>query len=157
MRPIQPNLGDIWIDGAWADLGDTQALACYRFGLELGEKYDMDAPINSSIVSFASLPEKEDQSMTLNLMVAVDAAGSALTTKYRQGDMIAVRYLIEGPIIEDTTPFSCQWDLMAVITGAGEITSAPNSNTATLPLTCQIASDGTNSLKLTLINDVAAY
>jgi hypothetical protein len=157
LKPIQPNLGDIWVDSTWATLGTTQYLAAYQYDLQLGDKYDMDAPINSSISSFATLPEKEDQSMTLNLSVAVDTAGNALVANYDVGTMIAVRYKILGPIIETTIPFSAQWDCLAVITEVGEVTAAPNSNIATIPLTCSIATDGTNALTLTLVNDIISY
>jgi hypothetical protein len=157
LKPIQPNLGDVWIDSTWATLGTTQYLAAYQYDLQLGDKYDMDAPINSSISSFATLPEKEDQSMTLNLSVAVDTAGNALVANYDVGTMIAVRYKILGPIIETTIPFSAQWDCLAVITEVGEVTAAPNSNIATIPLTCSIATDGTNALTLTLVNDIISY
>ncbi len=157
LKPIQPNLGDIWVDTSWASLGTTQYLAAYQFDMQLGDKYDMDAPINSSITSFASLPEKEDQSMALNLSVAVDTAGDALITKYEAGTMISVRYKVSGPIIEAAIPFSVQWDALAVITQVGEITAAPNSNIATVPLTCEIATDNTNALALTIVNDITAY
>jgi hypothetical protein len=157
LKPIQPNLGDIWIDSSWATLGTTQYLSAYQYDLQLGDKFDMDAPINSSISSFATLPEKEDQSMSLSLSVAVDTAGNTLAANYDVGTMIAVRYKIIGPIIETTIPYSAQWDCMAVITEVGEVTAAPNSNIATLPLTCEIATDGTNALALTLVNDVVSY
>lgn len=157
LKPIQPNKADAYFDTSWATLGNTQALACYQFDLQLGDKYDMDAPINSSITSFASLPEKEDQSMTLNLSVAVDTAGNSLVTSYETGAMIAVRYKVVGPIIEAAIPFSVQWDALAVITQVGEVTAAPNSNIATIPLTCEIATDNTNALVLTLVNDVVSY
>jgi hypothetical protein len=157
MRPIQPNLGDIWIDGAWADLGDTQHLACYRMALNLGDKFDLDAPINSSIVSFQGLPEKEDQAMTVELLVACDTAGLALVTDFEEGNLIAVRYLVEGAEIESGQNYTCQWDFLMFITSVGEITSAPGSNIATIPLSGVIGSDGTNSLVLTLINTITDY
>jgi hypothetical protein len=157
MKPIQPNKAYIYIDGTWATLGTTQYLAAYNFDLQAPDKYDLDAPINGAIVSFASLPEKEDQAITLNMSIAVDTAGLTLADKFNTGDMIAVRYKVEGPTIEDTFKFMCQWDLMAVITQVGEITSAPNSNIATVPLTCEVATDGSDAIELTLINDVETY
>jgi hypothetical protein len=159
MQSMQPNLGDVWIEnpGDWSDLGTTQFLNCYQFNLQLGDKYDMDAPINSSIVSYASLPEKEDQSMTVDLSVAVDTDGLNLVGAYERGDRIAIRYLLEGPEIEDGFPFSIQWDVMAVVTSVGEVTTAPTSNVATFPLSCTVAKDGTDALELTLVNDIASY
>lgn len=157
MKPIQPNKAYIYIDDNWADIGTTQYLACYNFDIQAPDKYDLDAPINGAIVSFASLPEKEDQAITLNLSVAVDTAGLALKTKYKEGDMISLRYKIEGPIVEDAFKFTCQWDLVAYITQPGEVTSAPNSNIATFPIACEIANDQGDAIELTIINDVETY
>lgn len=158
MRPIQPNLADIYIDDTgWDDVGDTKHLACYRLALTLGDKFDMDAPINSSIVSYESLPEKEDQGATVDLVVALDSVGLALKENWRKGDMLAVRYLVEGPEIESGQNYSAQWDFLMLITSVGEVASAPNSNVSTLPLSGTIASDGTNSLVLTLINTITDY
>ena len=71
--------------------------------------------------------------------------------------MLAVRYLVTGPEIESGQNYSAQWDFLLYLTGVGEITSAPNSNIATIPLSGTIGSDGTNCLELTLINDIADY
>ena len=157
VKTMQPNQADLWIDGAWADLGTTQALAAYRFNLNAPDKYDLDAPINSSIDSYATLVEKEDQAITLDLTVALDAAGTALVADFDAGDQIAIRYKIVGPEIETDNNFSIQWDVLAHITQVGTIEAAPNSNVAVLPLSCEIASDGSDALELTLINDVTSY
>ena len=157
VKTMQPNQADLWIDGAWADLGTTQALAAYRFNLNAPDKYDLDAPINSSIDSYATLVEKEDQAITLDLTVALDAAGTALVADFDAGDQIAIRYKIVGPEIETDNNFSIQWDVLAHITQVGTIEAAPNSNVAVLPLSCEIASDGSDALELTLVNDVTSY
>lgn len=157
MQPIQPNLGDVSIDPIWAELGDTAYLALYRLAISLGDKFDMDSPINSSIVSFQSLPEKEDQGMTAELLVACDAAGLALVEDWKVGDMLAIRYTVEGPEIEESFNYSAQWDFLLYLTSVGEITSAPNSNIATIPLSGTIGSDGTNCLELTLVNAITDY
>jgi hypothetical protein len=156
-KPMQPNKGDVWVDPTWGAIGTTKMLACYEFNPQLGDKFDMDSPINSSIVSYQQLIEKEDQGMTMGLQLAVDAAGKANVTRYDQGSPIAVRYKNVGPIIEDTIPFSIQWDVFAYITGVGEVTSAPNSSIAVFPFTTEIGKSGNDSLEVTLINDVASY
>lgn len=156
-KPMQPNKGDVWIDPTWATIGTTKMLACYQFNPQLGDKFDMDSPINSSIVSYEKLVEKEDQSSTLDLQLAVDAAGRANVARYDVGDPIAVRYKNVGPVIEDAIPFSIQWDIFAYMTSVGEVTGAPNSSIAVLPLSAEIGKSGTNSVTVTLVNDVASY
>ena len=157
VKTIQPNQADLWLDPAWADLGTTQMLYAYTFNVDMPDKYDLDAPINSSIDSYASLVEKEDQAITLDIGVALDATGLTLMDDFDAGDQIAVRYLVEGPEIETGFNFSIQWDVLAHITAVGTVEAAPNSNVAVLPLSCEIASDGTDALELTLINDVTSY
>ncbi len=156
-RPMQPNKGDIWVDANWGALGTTKMLAAYQYNLQLGDKFDMDAPINSAIVSYQQLVEKEDQSMTLDLQLAVDAAGRAQLARYDVGSPIAVRYKIVGPIIEAAIPFSLQIDQLAYITSVGEVTSAPNSSISVFPFTCELAKSGSNILAVTLVNDVTSY
>jgi hypothetical protein len=156
-KPMQPNKGDVWVDPNWGALGTTKMLANYGFNPQLGDKFDMDSPINSSIVSYQQLIEKEDQSSTLDLTLAVDAAGRANVARYDVGDPIAVRYKNIGPIIEGSTHFSIQWDVFAYITSVGEVTSAPNSSIAVFPFSCEIGKSGSNSVVVTLINDVDSY
>lgn len=156
-KTIQPNQADGWIDGSWATLGTTQSLILYRFNLSAPDKYDLDAPINSSIDSYATLVEKEDQAISLDLAVALDSTGLTYITDFDEGDQIAVRYRVEGPEIETGHNFTIQWDVLAHITSIGTVEPAPNSNVAVLPLSCEIASDGTDALELTLINDVSSY
>jgi hypothetical protein len=156
-KTMQPNQADMWIDATWATLGTTQSLIAYRFNLDMPDKFDLDAPINSSIDSYATLVEKEDQAITLDLSVALDATGLTYITDFDAGDQIAIRYKIVGPEIEVGHTFSIQWDLLAHITSVGTIEPAPNSNVATLPLSCEVASDGDDAIELTLVNDVTSY
>lgn len=157
VKSIQPNQADLWIDGTWATLGTTQSLIGYRFNLDLPDKYDLDAPINSSIDSYATLVEKEDQAITLDLSVALDATGLIYITDFDEGDQLAIRYAVTGPEIESGHNFMIQWDLLAHITSIGTIEPAPNSNVATLPMSLEIASDGSDAIELTLVNDVTSY
>jgi hypothetical protein len=158
--PIPPRSYDVWADDTWGTIGTTKLLACYRMNLNLADKYDPDAPINSALTSYESVIEKEDQDYGSDATFGFDANAISLINTFKAG---AKKYFrvkaITTNFIETTIPYSIQVDFAAVISSTGEITTAPNSGAVVLPLNFEIARDSAaaNSCVLTLVNTQLAY
>jgi hypothetical protein len=156
--PISAVKYDVFCDDAWVDLGTTKLARIYEANLDLGDKYQADSPINSSIVSFDSLLEAEDQSHAFNPRVALDAVAAGLVSSFKAGAFKFWRIQCIGPVIEASVNYLHQLDFCTLITGRGEVGAAPNSPRTTLPLTTVLAKDSDgNCLEATLVNTVTAY
>jgi hypothetical protein len=166
--PMPSTMWDIYIDDTWAGLGTTKYGGAYVFNPQFGDKYEEDAPLNSSIESFEEAIEAEEQDDTIDLTVRLGATGLSLIGSFDVGELVFVRaslssanaaaiakgtaYYIEGAI-----PWSCNIDLAMIVTSLGTIETAPNSSVQVLPLSGVIAKDGANMARLTLVNTVLAY
>jgi hypothetical protein len=166
--PMPSTMWDIYIDDTWAGLGTTKYGGAYVFNPQFGDKYEEDAPLNSSIESFEEAIEAEEQEDTIDLTVRLGATGLSLIGSFDVGELVFVRaslssanaaaiakgtaYYIEGAI-----PWSCNIDLAMIVTSLGTIETAPNSSVQVLPLSGVIAKDGANMARLTLVNTVLAY
>lgn len=157
--PIPPRSYDVWADDTWAGIGTTKLLACYNMNLNLGDKYDPDAPINSALTSFESVLEKEDQDYASDASFGFDAAAIGLVNTFKAGAKKYFRVKAIGPIIEAAITYSLQVDFAAVITSVGELGTAPNSAAVVLPVNFEIARDSAaaNACVLTLVNTQLAY
>ena len=157
--PVPSVLWDWWADDTWAGLGTSKLLACYQGKVDLGSKFDPDPPINSDVISFESLIEKEQQDYNFDLSVGVDATAISLIDSFKSGTLKFMRAKVEGPIIEGSIPYSIQLDFPVFIVSRGRITKAPNSPAVTVPLKAKIAKDPTtgNALRVTIVNTVTGY
>lgn len=154
--PIPGRNYGVWADTSWATLGTTRELACYRMNIQLGDKFGRDAPINETISSFESLLEQQDQDYGFDAVFGFDAAASSKIASFNAGTMMFFRVKALGPIIETTINYSIQVDFAAIITSVGT-PEAGDSGAVTLPMNLELASDGTNSCVLTLVNTLANY
>lgn len=157
--PMPAIAWDAYADDAWDDLGETQLLAAYQGNVDLGDKFEPDAPINSSVIGYESLVEKEDQEHTFTLVVGVDATAVALIASFKAGAKKFIRLRVLGPIIEGALRYECYIDLCILIRGRGKVAAAPNSPAVSIPLTCSIARDDESGkgFRLFLRNIVESY
>ncbi|MGI8475153.1 MAG: hypothetical protein ACR2OO_02080 [Thermomicrobiales bacterium] len=156
---IPPRGYDIFADDTWAALGTTKLLAAYDLNLDMTPKFDMDAPINSSITSFESMVEKDDQAVNFDLTVGLDSAALGLMSTFAAGSLKFFRILVTGPIIETTIAYKFQLDFAAFILSRGKVAAASNSPAISVPLSCTLAKDPTtsNALVMTLVNTMLSY
>jgi hypothetical protein len=154
--PIPGKNYGVWADDTWATLGTTREVACYRMNINLGDKFGRDAPINETISSFESLLEQQEQDYGFDAVFGFDAAASSKIATFNAGATKYFRVKALGPLIETTINYSIQVDFAAVITSIGTPT-AGDSGAVTLPVNLELASDGTNSCVLTLINTLTNY
>jgi hypothetical protein len=166
--PMPSTMWDIYIDPSWATLGTTKYGGAYMFNTQFGDKYEEDAPLNSSIDSFEEAIEAEEQDDTIELTIRLGATAMTMISNFDIGQKVFLRahlstanaqaiakgtaYYIEGAI-----PWECKIDLAMIITSLGTIETAPNSSVAVMPLSGVIAKDGANMARLTLVNTVLAY
>jgi hypothetical protein len=166
--PMPSTMWDIYIDPSWATLGTTKYGGAYMFNAQFGDKYEEDAPLNSSIDSFEEAIEAEEQDDTIELTIRLGATALTMISNFDIGQKVFLRahlstatanaiakgtaYYIEGAI-----PWECKIDLAMIITSLGTVETAPNSSVAVLPLSGVIAKDGANMARLTLVNTVLAY
>jgi hypothetical protein len=157
--PIPSILWDIWADETWAGLGTSKLLAAYAGNATLGDKFQPDSPINSTIASFESLLETEDQTYDFELTVGVDSTAVSLINSFKAGATKSIRMAVEGSIIEGSINYLCQLDFAFMITGRGEVGAAPNSPAVSIPLKGVIGKDAVTgkAIELTLINTVLTY
>jgi hypothetical protein len=157
--PMPSNMWDVWIDDSWANLGTTQYGGAYVANVSFGDKFDEDAPLNSSIVSYEGIVEKVEQDNTFELTLRFGATAENLADAFDIGTLQFFRLGLEGAIIEGSIPYACTIDFAAIITSLGEIGTAPNSAVQVLPMTLALAKDPTsgNYCELTLVNTVTAY
>lgn len=149
---------DVYADDTWAALGTTKLLAAYEGAIDLGDKYQPDAPINSTITSFESLLEAEDQNYGFDLRLGFDAAAIALMNTFQAGTLKFFRFAVEGPTIGGAVKYLCQLDFAAFVLSRGELSPAPNSPAVTVPFRLALAKDtNNNACRLTLVNEVASY
>jgi hypothetical protein len=78
MIPMPGNMWDVYIDTTWAALGTTKYGGAYNANVSLGEKYDLDSPINSSIVSYEQPIEMEEQDHDFELTLRLGPVGLGL-------------------------------------------------------------------------------
>lgn len=156
--PTSPKQFDIWADDTWAGLGGTQLLAAYEGGIDLGDKFAMDSPINSANASYESVIEADGQSYDGTLRVGFDTTATGLITTWGNAALKFLRIKALGPIIEGAIRYSFQLDLAAQIRNPGNIERFGNG-VMTLPFDFSIVPDPTssNALVLTLVNTVTAY
>lgn len=156
--PIPPLKWDVWADDTWAGLGTTKLLAAYDGNINLGPKFNPDSPINSTVVSFESLVESQDQDHSFDLRLGFDAAAIGLMTTFGNGAMKYFRFKVTGPIAEAAIPYSLQLDFPALILSRGEIGPTDNG-TVSVPLTMTMAKDPVtgNGPQATLVNMTLTY
>lgn len=125
---------NVYLDDAWDDLGTTKALACYEAGLDLGDKFDEDAPIDRTLSGFKELLEKEEQDQTGSFRLGFDSVAVANFNKWTAGSYVFMRLECIHPVaIEDTFFPTLILDASLLITKPGEIGKAPNSPAVTVP------------------------
>jgi hypothetical protein len=129
--PIPPRAYDVWADDTWAGIGTTKLLACYRMNLNLGDKYDPDAPINSALTSFESVLEKEDQDYGSDASFGFDAAAVGLINSFKNG---AKKYFrVKAPARSSRRPLITRFKSISRPSSPASASSAPRR---TVPLWC---------------------
>jgi hypothetical protein len=159
MVPMPGNMWDVYIDSAWADLGDTKYGGAYTANVDLGDKFDLDSPINSAIVSYEQPLEMEEQEHSFELAVRLGAVGLGLVGGMEAGTKHFFRLELVGGLIEPTINYICTIDFCAEIVSRSGITTAPNSAAVVLPLNLAMTPDPVTGkmFELTLVNSVTAY
>lgn len=158
--PIHPTSYNVYADDTWATLGNTKLLACYEFNVTNPDKYVPDSPINAAIDGFDQLIQADGREFTVDISVALDAAGTGLVANnFRANTLKFFRIETEGALIGVTSRYKLTYDLAVQITSVGEVTAQSGSNVATLPMTGQLIIDPTSGKyqELTIINKLAGY
>ncbi len=163
--PMPSKLWDLYIDPSWATLGSTAVGSAYSASLNFDDKFDEDAPLNSSIVSYEKPIEKQEQDATCDLILRLGLTAVAQFANMEAGTKQFFRLELNTSrganpyYIESTIPYICRFDFCAEIVGRGAIDKAPNSSAVVTPLSLVMAKDPTtgNYAQATLQNTVLAY
>ena len=155
-QPIAARNYGIWFDPTWAALGTTRALAAYDGGINFGERWVPDWPINDLLPSFESVVEAEEVEHSSNLSLGFDAAAVTHVGEWLANAIKFLRFKTVGPIIEGAIPYSLQIDMALLIVSPGEMGSAPSSPTVVLPFSYVMTEDpvSNNVCQITLVNNV---
>ncbi len=158
-QPIPPRSYNVYSDNTWAGLGATKLLAAYKVDINYGNKYGMDAPINSSVLGFESVVENDDIDLSGSMQVGFDATGAALWDTFENEAIKFIRVAVDGPIIEAAIPYSFKFDRANRLTNVGEPTDAPDSQVVTLEFDTEAIVDPVsgNVDRVTLVNNIASY
>jgi len=157
--PIPSRGYNVFADDTWAGLGDTKLLAAYSGNITNGDKFTPDRPINSAIDGYESLMESDDIEYSGSLTLGFDAVGTAFLSTFDNEAIKYLRFAVDGPIIEGTTPYSLTYDIAARLTNVGELTTAPNSPAVSLPFDFLMVPDPVTGKyqQVTLVNTIASY
>ncbi len=158
--PAAPMGGVHWgafNDTTWAGLGTTRVLDVYEGGLDLGDRFTRDTPLNDLLTSFESMLEAEDQSHEGTLRVAVGTTSTGLVTSFDGQTKRYIQLRATGPIAEAAVNYSCKIDLSIEITELGDV-EAFNNGTLTQNFSYMPMPDASNNfIRITLVNMVTAY
>jgi len=166
MAPFPSNMWNVFIDPTYGALGSTQYGGAYNCKLDFGDKFDEDAPINSSIISYERPIEKAEQDDTFEMMLRLDDTMIAQFLNLQAGTTQYFRIVMStapaGAVnpyyIEGSIPWQCYFDFPAQIVSRGEIDTAPNSSAVTGKLMLVMVRDASgNYAKCTLVNTVLSY
>jgi hypothetical protein len=163
--PMPSKLWDLYIDPTWAALGSTQVGVAYSANLKFDDKFDEDAPLNSTIISYEKPLEKQEQDATADLILRLGATAIAQFANMDAGTKQFFRLELNTSrganpyYIEGTIPYICRFDFCAEIMGRGAIDKAPNSSAVVTPLSLVMSKDPTtgNYAQATLQNTVTGY
>lgn len=158
-QPIPPRSYNVYSDNTWAGLGTTKLLAAYKVDINYGDKYGLDAPINSSVLGFESVVENDDIDLSGSLQVGFDATGAALWDTFENEAIKFIRVAVDGPIIEAAIPYSFKFDRANRLANVGEPTEAPDSQVVTLEFDTEAIVDPVsgNVDRITLVNAITSY
>lgn len=158
-KPIPPRAYDVYADDTWATLGTTKLLAAYEANINLGDKFAPDTPINSTLVSFESLLEAENQDYGSDLRLGFDATAVSLMGTFAAGALKFLRWAVTGPLIGTGVSYLMQFDCCMGILSRGEVAAAPNSPAVTIPFRATQMKDPISgqAVRLLLINTTPNY
>ncbi len=157
--PIPARSYDIYADDTWADLGTTKLTACYQADATFGDKFVPDRPINSTITSFESLLEGENQEHSGRFVLGFDStAQDWVDATWTDGATKFIQWLVEGPVIEGAINYLFELNAAIRIRNPGELSAAPASPALVLPFDASIVRDRTsgNAFSARLINTITA-
>lgn len=156
-QPIPARSYSVYIDDAWADLGDTKATAVYDWNLNIGDKLTTDAPIDAAVASFAGLIDNEGVAYDGNFQLGFDASAVSMIGDYKAGTQKFARVHSVGPTIGGDVTYELEVDASLLVVRPGEITSAPNAPVVVVPFDYILVPDATsgNELTVRLVNEVA--
>lgn len=166
LAPFPSNMWNVFIDPTYGALGTTQYGGAYTCKLDFGDKFDEDAPLNSSIISYEKPIEKQEQDDMFDMTLRLDDTALAQflnmasgTTQYmRIGMSTAPAGAVNPYYIEGSIPYQCYFDLPVQIVSRGKVDKAPNSSVTVVDLSLAMVKDGSgNYAKCTLVNTVTSY
>jgi predicted DNA-binding protein len=130
-------------------------LYCYDFELETPERIARTRPINST-KSSDGLVETEDQEMTVQMTMGVDATMESMLTSLRAGTKIFVRLDAIGATISTTYKYMVRHDMCILLNEVGDFQSS--DNVLVVPISGVLARDTTSgyALQVTARNTLAA-
>jgi len=120
-KPMFPLHWSIFMDNAWADLGETRLRHAYEMDMGFGDKYERTKPINR-LRDSDNYVEIADQDHTVTLNLAVNRKQSRILKEVKEGQQKFVRLEAIGPEIESGFNYTYRQDLSLFIEelGAGE-------------------------------------
>lgn len=154
--PIAGRNYGVWMDSSWAALGTTRALAVYEGGIDIGETWAPDWPVNDLLPSFESVVENEEIDYTSKLTLGFDAAAVTHIGEWDTDVMKFLRFKATGGLIEAGQNYSLMIDQAVRIINPGEFGTAPSSPTVVVPFSYAVTEDpvSSNALQITLVNNV---
>jgi hypothetical protein len=154
-KALFPGFFDVYMDPSWATLGTTKLLYCYDFELETPERIARTRPINST-KSSDGLVETEDQEMTVQMTMGVDATMESMLTSLRAGTKIFVRLDAIGATISTTYKYMVRHDMCILLNEVGDFQSS--DNVLVVPISGVLARDTTSgyALQVTARNTLTA-
>lgn len=145
-KAIFPGHFDVYMDDAWASLGNTKLLYCYDFELETPERIARTRPINST-KSSDGLVETEDQEFTVKMTMGVDPTMEAMIDSLRAGDKLFIRLDANGGVIGASSDnYLARHDMCIILNETDDFQSS--DNVLVVPISGVLSRDSVSGLAL---------
>lgn len=156
--PMFPLMFDVFMDDAWADLGNTQIGSIYQADLAFGERWARARPIAAD-QSFDGYTEAAGdatgQNHTANFVFAANADGVAKLTEAQAGTKSFFRIEANGAAdsIDAGHAYLYRTDFCHLITGIGQF-GAVQGGVHSIPVNGRLAADDVsgNAIEVTIEN-----
>jgi hypothetical protein len=112
--PISPLRINVYVDNAWADLGETQWRSAYSAGFEMGDRFARAMTLTSD-QSGDTVYNAEEQEHTVSLRLGADAAADSLFADVENGVMKFVRLEAFGGQIESGQQYYWRKDMALLL------------------------------------------
>lgn len=153
--PILGSQVDVYMDGAYDDIGTTKLLRTFKGQWMYNNRFGTLWPVNSSNPSFAAHVELKPEAMfSIDLMA--DDVGQGLLATMRTGDTKYFRWKATGGLIEGAYNFEAQCDMAAKISGVIEHKDSDGVYQNTVQFTLVDDTDLGYPFRWTVQNDLSA-